>query len=119
MKTLQQIKGKRAESIALKHLKKAGLKLIHNNFYCKLGEIDLIMKDKKTIVFVEVRYRKSDHYGSSVESIDRRKQKRLARAAQFFIISKKWPQNMPYRFDIVGLSGDLITPSIQWIKNAF
>ena len=119
MKTIKQIKGKKAEEIALNHLKKAGLRLIQPNFLCKLGEIDLIMKDQQTIVFVEVRYRKSVRFGTGAETVRYYKQQRIIRAAQVFLKSTKWTNTKPCRFDIVDLTGDLSQPDIRWIKSAF
>ncbi|MCG8083044.1 MAG: YraN family protein, partial [Candidatus Thiodiazotropha taylori] len=64
---LQQ--GEAAEQLAVDYLSRRGLKLVTRNFRCKVGEIDLIMREKRTLVFVEVRYRQSDDYGSALESI--------------------------------------------------
>lgn len=119
MKTIQQIKGKKAEVIALNYLKKAGLKIIQKNFLCKFGEIDLIMKDHQTIVFIEVRYRQSTHFGTGAETVRKQKQNRIIHAANIFVKTKKWTQNKSYRFDIVELSGELNNPHIRWIKSAF
>ena len=65
-----------AEEACCNHLTQQGLILITKNFHCRHGEIDLIMKDRKTLVFIEVRYRKSDRYGGALESITPKKQKK-------------------------------------------
>lgn len=106
-------RGLRFEQMAQEHLAARGLKLIARNFRCAQGEIDLIMKDGDCLVFVEVRYRNSPSYGSALESIDGRKQARIARAAQAYL------QRMPHcggaRFDVVAIDRN----SIDWRKAAF
>jgi putative endonuclease len=90
------------------------LKLITNNYRCRLGEIDLILQDKETLVFVEVRMRSSSHFGGAATSIDARKQAKLIHTAQHYLATLK--HIPPCRFDAVLLS----TPdNIEWIKNAF
>lgn len=119
LKTAKQIKGIRAEEIAKQYLENAGLTLFQSNFLCKLGEIDLIMQEKETLVFVEVRYRHSVAHGTGAETIQYYKRLRIIRAAKFFLKSKKWTNTKPCRFDVVDLSGELSNPSIRWIKSAF
>lgn len=119
MKTAKQIKGKRAEDIAQLYLENAGLRLFQSNFLCKLGEIDLIMEEKESLVFVEVRYRRSIEHGTGADTIQHYKRLRIIRAAKAFLKSKKWTNTKRCRFDVVDLSGDLSNPSIRWIKSAF
>ncbi len=106
--------GERAEQLARQYLIKQGLTLVCQNYRCKQGEIDLIMRDQNILVFVEVRYRKSDRYGSAVESITQRKQSRIITACNHYRVSHK--VNQPIRFDVVTLSAD---NAPNWIKNAF
>ena len=114
-------KGERLETIANDYLTKRGLALITRNFQCKLGEIDLIMKDADTLVFVEVRYRRSDRFGRAAETVDRRKQRKLVRTALLFLKIHHLSQNTPCRFDIVGISPQPQTDILcfDWIQNAF
>ena len=84
-----------------------------SEYLCR-GEIDLVMRDKQATVFVEVRYRRSDCFGSALESVDARKQRRLITAAQHFLLTHK--SNACCRFDVVGIGGD---GEINWIRNAF
>lgn len=119
LKTTKQIKGKRAEDIAQHYLENAGLSLFQSNFLCKLGEIDLIMQEQETLVFVEVRYRHAITHGTGAESIQPYKRLRIIRAATFFLKSKNWTHTKRCRFDVVDLAGDLSAPSIRWIKSAF
>jgi putative endonuclease len=83
-----------------------------------MGEIDLIMQDLNTLVFVEVRYRKSTVYGSPLETITQSKQNKIRLTAESYL-SKHKLNNIDCRFDIVGLSGNIASPAIEWIKNAF
>lgn len=112
------ILGNRAEKLAAKHLKKHKLKLIETNYHCKLGELDLIMRDGDYLVFVEVRHRRSQNFGGALESIDKRKQTKLTRAAQHYLVHHNI-NNCPARFDIVCVNGDLNKPEFLWLQNAF
>lgn len=113
--------GNQAENLALQYLKKNGLKLIESNYLTKIGEIDLIMLDKseQSLVFVEVRYRKSTHFGAAIDTVDSNKQKKLICTAEFFLLQHPQYNNFICRFDVIGLESDLKYPEIYWIKNAF
>ncbi len=108
------ITGENAEEQAHNYLITQGLKPVLRNFRCKLGELDLIMFDQQSLVIVEVRYRKTDHYGSAMESITRTKQSRIIRATQVYLATQKKDQAI--RFDVVAISGN---GKIEWIQNAF
>lgn len=112
------ILGSRGEKLALKFLQQNQLTLIEKNVHCRFGEIDLIMWDQSYLVFIEVRYRKSNNFGGALESIDQSKQNKLRRSAEFYL-SKTNNRNTPCRFDILCLDGKLNKPNYQWIKNAF
>ena len=112
------ILGNRAEKLALKFLKKNGLKPHAENFHCRYGEIDLIMWDQDYLVFVEVRHRKSQQFGGALESVDQRKQGKLRRSAETYL-SRFKKTDCPCRFDILCVNGDLNKPDFDWIKNAF
>ena len=107
-----------AEKIARQHLKKQGLSFLEANFSSRMGEIDLIMKDVDTLVFVEVRYRKNSKFGSPLETITPNKQRKIRLTAESYL-AKHALQNADCRFDTVGLSGNLSSATIDWIKNAF
>ncbi len=113
--------GNQAEDIALEYLSTHGLELIEQNYLTKLGEIDIIMLDKseKTLVFVEVRYRKNTHFGTATETIDTTKQTKIIRTAQHYLQQHKKYQEFICRFDVVGVESDLKYPKINWIKDAF
>ena len=107
-------KGALYEKKACRYLKRQGLRLVTKNFRCYFGEIDLIMQDKDSLVFVEVRYRFHSHYQSSLESVDYYKQQRLRRVAEHYLQRIKNSEH-PCRFDIVGFDQE----KLSWIKNAF
>lgn len=108
--------GETAENVACEFLQAQGLTLITRNFRCPHGELDLIMQDGKTLVIVEVRYRKNAKFGSAVESVTKTKQNKLIAATQVYLESLKTSELLPIRFDVVGILGN---GQLDWIKNAF
>ncbi len=109
-------KGDQAETLACSHLQQTGLQLVEKNYRCKGGEIDLIMRDGESLVFVEVRFRKSSSFGSAAESVTASKQRKLITAASHYLQRQR--NSWPCRFDVVGITGEH-DPVIQWIKDAF
>ena len=109
--------GKEAENRACRHLQAHGLRVVKRNYHSRQGEIDLIMQDKDSLVFVEVRYRRQPGYGSAAESVDRRKQSKLIACANHYLQAFPGNARQPCRFDVVTLGGDM--NSIEWIRNAF
>ncbi|MDE1462778.1 YraN family protein [Spartinivicinus poritis] len=110
--------GLRYQHIAQRHLEAQGLKTIQCNFRCKVGELDLIMKDGSSVVFVEVRFRKNQAYGSPASTVTPHKQHKIIKAAQYYLMMKKL--NVPCRFDVVSITQDSQQqPHIDWIPNAF
>jgi putative endonuclease len=109
------LSGAQAEALACAHLERAGLALLSRNYRCPQGEIDLIMNDRGTLVFIEVRYRRSSHFGTPAETVDRRKQARLQTAAQHYLVTHR--ADLPCRFDVVAVAGE--PPSIEWLRDAF
>lgn len=107
--------GKNAENNAASYLQENGLKVIIHNFSSRQGEIDIIAMDKETLVFVEVRYRKNNHYGSPLESITPSKQRKIRLTAEYYLHIHPIYARKQARFDVVGICGQ----EIQWIKNAF
>lgn len=113
-------RGAWAEQMAHDHLVGAGLTCIARNYRCRRGEIDLVMRDGDETVFVEVRYRSRDDYGSGAESVDARKQRRISAAASLYIARHPAHGDRPCRFDVVSVSpSPRIRPRIQWIRDAF
>ena len=109
-------RGDRAEHLAEHYLRRHGLRTLERNYRTRQGEIDLIMLDGATHVFVEVRLRSRQDYGGAAASIGHAKQKRIVAAAQHFLGGRASPP--PCRFDVV-LLNQLDAEAIEWIKNAF
>ncbi len=107
--------GQEKEHQACDYLIKQGLDLVTKNYQCKMGEIDLIMQDKRTLVFVEVRFRNQKNYGGGLESITKNKQRKIIRAAQYYLLTNKKYQENPCRFDVVAIAPQ----KTDWIKDAF
>ncbi len=103
--------GRDAEARALAFLEQQGLTLIEKNFRCRTGEIDLIMRDAQTLVFIEVRSRKDRRFGGAAASVGPVKQQRLWRSAAFYLLRFRKPPAC--RFDLVAIEGD----DMRWIKN--
>ena len=112
LRTARQVEGDAAEQRALLFLQAQGLTLVERNFRCKGGEIDLVMRDAGTLVFVEVRKRADTRHGGAAASVTARKQARLIVAAQVFLQRYRMPP--PCRFDIIAIDGDVM----DWLKNA-
>jgi putative endonuclease len=115
----QSNRGQWAEELAHTYLCEQGLQSIERNYRCKAGEIDLIMFDQAILVFIEVRYRKNQRYGGSLESIDARKQQRILITANHYLQSHQWASLRQSRFDVVLLSGAPENPKLRWISDAF
>ena len=112
-------RGHSFEQAAEHFLQARGLVSIARNFRCRLGEIDLVMREGDTLAFVEVRYRASGARVSPLETITAAKQRRIVLTAQYFL--QKYPQywQHPCRFDAVAVQGAPSSPRIDWIKGAF
>lgn len=116
--------GARIERAALALLQGHGLVAIAANARYRDGELDLVMLDKDardgdTLVFVEVRHRRSDGHGGGAASVDAAKQRRLVRAAQRFLLAHPQFAERPCRFDVVEASGDPDSPQLNWLRDAF
>lgn len=111
-RTAKQVEGQIGEDAALAYLQRQGLTLIERNFRCKGGEIDLLMRDGSTLVFIEVRKRADKHHGGAAASITSGKQKRLIIAAHIFL--QRYPMPPPCRFDVIAIDGT----ELSWLKNA-
>lgn len=107
------IKPNRGETAAAAYLKKHRIKIICQNFSCKLGEVDIIADDKGVTAFIEVKQRKNDDFGRPMDFVTKPKQDRIKRAAKEYV--KRYRPNGIYRFDVIEILGD----EINYIKNAF
>ena len=116
--TTQQ-RGEAAEALARQHLEKHGLRLLAQNWRCRLGELDLVMLDADTVVFVEVRYRRYSAWGGAAASVDARKREKLSRATQLFLQQESRWAKYPCRFDVIAINADGQAPAqLDWIQNA-
>ncbi len=111
--------GNQAEELAKDYLRMQGLRLVERQYRSKVGEIDLIMQDKQTLVFVEVRYRQTDEFGTPEETITLPKQRRLIRTALFYQQTHDFTENLLSRFDVVSILGSGPNLKITWIPDAF
>ncbi|MBK5939547.1 YraN family protein [Halochromatium roseum] len=102
------------EQQARRYLERQGLDHVASNVRCKRGELDLVMRDGETLVFVEVRFRASARFGGAAASVDPRKQARLSAAAAYYL--QRHSINLPCRFDVIAIDG---AGAIQWIRHAF
>lgn len=116
---LRKERGRAAEQAAEAYLRQRGLELVERNFSCRFGELDLIMREGLTLVFVEVRYRRGPACGGAAASVGPRKRSRLLHAAQGFLTARPQYEQWPCRFDVVALSGDPRRPTLEWIPDAF
>ncbi|AZS50558.1 YraN family protein [Entomomonas moraniae] len=111
--------GKQAEDLALQYLQSQGLKLISRNWFSPFGEIDLIMLNKQILCFIEVRYRKSEQWGSTQETVTHTKRQKLIKTALLFLQKNARFTMSACQFDIVAITGSLDKPNINWLTNAF
>jgi putative endonuclease len=110
--------GREGERIAERFLIKKGYKLVERNYRCAAGELDLIVLDRRVIVFVEVKMRTGSGYGTPLDAVEFRKQRKMIQAAQFFLNAKKLSQR-DARFDVVGISWLGGEPAVEHVENAF
>ncbi|KTC64852.1 putative endonuclease distantly related to archaeal Holliday junction resolvase (plasmid) [Legionella adelaidensis] len=110
-------KGFAIEEKARKFLEAKGLRHIASNFQSRFGEIDLIMSEKDTLIFVEVRARSSGKFGNAVETISFIKKQKLIKTAIFYLTIHKLHGKLPLRFDVITADGT--SPQLLWIKDAF
>lgn len=111
--------GAAGEDAALAWLRQRGLQPLARNVAFAFGEIDLIMRDGSTVVFVEVRQRRTDRFGGAAASVDRRKCARVARAASAWLVGNPAFAKAACRFDVLALSGHDANVQIEWIRDAF
>jgi putative endonuclease len=108
-------RGRHAEDLAAEFLQRRGLELVERNYRCRFGEIDLIARDGKTLVFVEVRMRASASFGGAAASITGAKRGKLMRTARHYLAGAS---RMPAcRFDALLVTGT--DYAIEWLQNAF
>jgi len=120
MLTARQQSGRRAEELAAEFLRARGFEILQRNFLRRLGELDLVARGAGVLVIAEVRTRASSAYGGAAASVDRRKQRRITRAASALLQQRAELARLPVRFDVI-VVGDprAAAPRIEWIQHAF
>lgn len=111
--------GEAFEQRACSELERAGLKPLARNYTTRHGELDLVMRDGDTVVFVEVRYRVRAGHGDAAASVTRSKQDKLIRTAQLWLAAHPQHVHRPCRFDVVSYDGPAGEAHMHWLKGAF
>ena len=112
--------GRKAEDIAADFLGARGIEVIERNYRRRLGELDLIARERGVLIIAEVRTRSSDSYGGAAASIDPWKQRRIVRASQQLLQQRKDLARLPVRFDVLVVSNiEAKDPTVEWIRHAF
>jgi uncharacterized protein (TIGR00252 family) len=112
-------RGDAAEAAARAHLEALGLRTLARNVNYRFGELDLVMRDGDSVVFVEVRYRHSDRFGGAAGSVDHKKRRRIALAARAWLAGQRGLADAPCRFDVVLACGEASAASCTWLRGAF
>lgn len=107
--------GKRYEQIAAAWLTQQGFTVLAQNYREKPGEIDIIAREKDYLVFLEVKYRATDRYGTPPEAVNRKKQQTIRTVAALFLKKNHYAQDTKVRFDVIGIQGN----RLKHIKDAF
>lgn len=107
------------EKAAESYLRTQGLRLLQRNFSSRFGEIDLVMMDGQTVVFVEVKYRKSNQHGSGADAVTFHKQEKISRTAAWYLAKNPHRADSVCRFDVVSIDPEKSDHGIDWIKSAF
>jgi putative endonuclease len=110
--------GKKGEDLAVARLRALKYKIIERNFKCALGEIDIIAREKETLVFVEVKTRRTRDFGGPAAAVNARKQRQLSKVALTYLNLKKLAY-IPARFDVVAVELIPPAPCIEVLRNAF
>lgn len=115
----KRAQGAHVEALARDFLLRHGLTPVAANANYRGGELDLVMRDGDTLVFVEVRYRRGGSFGGGAASIDANKRRKLVHAAGLFLAAHREHAKAPCRFDVIDASGDPETPAFDWLRDAF
>ncbi len=107
--------GSHYEQLAADYLIKNGVQILERNFRCSQGELDLIVRDGRYLVFIEVKYRTTVSKGEPLESVNLRKQQRIRNAARYYLYQHRYGEDTPCRFDVISI----LDGEIRWIQNAF
>lgn len=116
---LSPLIGREAENLARTFLEQQGLIFIMQNYRCRTGEIDLIMQDTEELVFVEVKFRSKNQYGSAIEFFHASKKRKFESAVMHYMQERGFnPSVVPHRIDLVGIEGkSQQQQNISWLKS--
>ncbi|TBR14257.1 MAG: YraN family protein [Lysobacter sp.] len=117
--THTRARGAQVEAAARDHLVRHGLTPVASNATYRFGELDLVMQDRATLVFVEVRFRAGGVFGDGAQSISASKRRKLVQAANAFLGAHPRYADVPCRFDVIDASGDADAPTLHWLRDAF
>ena len=115
----RRARGAHIEALAAAFLRERGLLPVAANANARGGELDLVMRDGETLVFVEVRYRRDARFGGGAASVDAGKRRRIVLAAEHFLAAHREFARLPCRFDVIDASGDPAAPDVVWLRDAF
>ena len=110
--------GQKGEKMALRFLKKSGYRIIERNYVCKMGEMDIVAKEKDTVVFVEVKTRTSNAFGPPQLAVNPTKQMQLSKVALYFLKEREL-EEVKARFDVVAILLGPRGEKIELIRDAF
>ncbi|HEX9777404.1 MAG TPA: YraN family protein [Geopsychrobacteraceae bacterium] len=111
--------GRWGEEQAVDHLRRCGMKILERNYRVPVGEIDIVARDRKQLVFVEVKARRSTRFGTPQEAVGLRKQRQIIRAAQWYLADHRADKLQP-RFDVIAvMPGSDGTARIEHLRDAF
>lgn len=107
--------GNKYEQLAANFLISQGIKILETNFFCKMGEIDIVCQDNDYLCFVEVKYRKNGQCGSALEAVNYGKMRKICRSADYYLLTHFKDESINVRFDVIAIQEG----HLQYIKNAF
>lgn len=110
--------GDEKEAFVCEWLEKQGYRLVERNFRCRSGEVDIVARENRYLVFIEVKYRRGTECGDPSEAVDYRKQQTISRVALFYLRYHGYTETTPVRFDVVSVSGGS-EPEVVLYRNAF
>jgi putative endonuclease len=119
MKDPKRTLGDAGEDLAAAALKKQGYKILERNYVTPLGEVDLIARQGKTYVFIEVKTRKNARFGAPQDAVNPAKQHKYRRLAEYYLKRKRLGEDVPVRFDVVAITLAADGPRIEVIRDAF
>ncbi len=113
-------RGRHWEAVAAEYLERHGLEVLARGYRCRLGELDLVCRDARMLVVVEVRARGTTGYGSAITTIGPHKRQRIVQATRHLLMRHRQWSEARIRFDVVTFDAiDTPDPIVRWIKNAF